>query len=137
MFWILKIDFIKKNRLTKHKRVIIVYNFNAELEFLKKNFEKYTENKDEFNINSNLRIFFRQFNKAEGINMPDVNTIVWVTYGFSSVAFEQMHGRVTRQNSLNNNVYYYYLVCSNNVESKIFDVITKRITKNKMIKELK
>lgn len=116
-------------------RLIVFYNFNAEYELLKKiavynNRLISVVNGQEKNLEAydhcRSSITFIQYQAgAMGLNLQKANKIVYFTPPLSSELFEQSKKRIHRMNQTRT-CFYYYLVCCNSIEEKIYDTLSQR-----------
>lgn len=132
--YLLKINEIKK-LLEKHERAIVVVNYKNEKDLIFNNFVA-TENPEEFRANDNIKVLIRQIQRSTSIDVEYINCIIFFSINYSSEDFMQMHGRITRYNSKFEDLYYYYLIFTNTIESDIYDIVEKRKTKNDLLKSI-
>lgn len=114
-------------------RLIVFYNYNAELEQL----QKLVKNRPISMINGNVKdvnnynrydnsITFCQYQAAAmGHNLQLANKIVYFSLPLSSELFEQSKKR-THRIGQTNTCFYYVMICKNSVEEKILDTLKKR-----------
>lgn len=116
-------------------RLIVFYNFTAELEAIKhilgplgrpyslcngsaKDLLAYEEKNDS--------VTFIQYQAgAMGLNLQKANKIVYFTPPLSSELFEQSKKRIHRIGQ-NKTCFYYYLTCKNSIEEKIYRTLKMR-----------
>lgn len=115
-------------------RLIVFYNFNAELDLLVKSIPV----KRQFSfINGQTKalgnyeechdsITFVQYQAgAMGLNLQKANKIVYFTPPLSSELFEQSKKRIHRIGQ-QSTCFYYYLTCKNSIEEKIYQTLAMR-----------
>lgn len=112
---------------TRHKRVIIFYNFNYELEILRNwctaNDIVYSEwngfNHDDI-PNEKFWVYLCQYTAAkEAWNCIETDCIVFYSQTYSYKALVQSAGRIDRMNTTFTHLYYYHLVASVPIELAI------------------
>lgn len=113
------------------ERVIIVYYFKQDLEDLKTLAYTYTTDPAEF---PNKQILFLQFGQAEGLNLQYCTQMIFYTYDYSFLKYEQMCGRIYR-NGQKNNVTYYILMNTKTIEEKVWNAIKFKRTTDEFLKE--
>lgn len=121
--------------LNKHDKILVIYTYNAEraiIEAYNAYYDVYTKPK-EFK-KAKRGILLRQASRSSSEDIPYSNTIVWFSMNFSGVDLTQMHGRVSRMNSEYDELYYYYLIFENTIETLIYDVACGKMTKNELNK---
>ena len=116
-------------------RVIIFYNFTAEVEALR---EICKELNREYSIVNGSRkdlVCYENFEDsvtliqyqagAMGLNLQKANKIVYFTPPLSSELFEQSKKRIHRIGQ-DKSCFYYYLICRNSIEEKIYHTLAMR-----------
>ena len=116
-------------------RLIVFYNFNAELDELKAILEKRqrpfsivcgaVKDLEDYKNESDSVTLIQYQAGAMGLNMQKANKIVYFTPPLSSELYEQSKKRIHRINQTRP-CFYYKLICKNSVETKIYDVLEKR-----------
>lgn len=116
-------------------RVIVFYNFNAELDQLMNlaksidkaisivnGKEKTLECYEEY---SNSVTFIQYQAGAMGLNLQKANKIIYFTPTLSSELFEQSKKRIHRIGQ-HKTCFYYYLTCKSSIEEKIYKTLEMR-----------
>lgn len=116
-------------------RLIVFYNFNAELDALKCVCDALErpysvingESKDLYAYeNENASITLIQYQAgAMGLNLQKANKIIYFTPPLSSEIYEQSKKRIHRIGQ-KNTCFYYNLICTGSVEEKIYNVLAMR-----------
>lgn len=116
-------------------RLVVFYNFNAELELLQA-ITIYLQ-RSSCIINGqhkslyayehiNDSVTFIQYQAgAMGLNLQKANKIIYFTPPLSSELFEQSKKRIHRIGQ-KNTCFYYYLTCKNSIEEKIYKTLAER-----------
>lgn len=116
-------------------RLIVFYNFNTELDALKGVCE--SVGRSYSLVNGQGRDLYNYENKSDsitliqyqagamGLNLQKANRIIYFTPPLSSELFEQSKKRIHRINQTKN-CFYYYLVCKNSVEERIYKTLAER-----------
>lgn len=116
-------------------RLIVFYNFNAELDALKTICEKRqrpfsivcgaVKDLDDYK-NENDSVTFIQYQAgAMGLNLQKANKIVYYTPPLSSELYEQSKKRIHRIGQ-ERPCFYYRLICKNSIEEKIYKTLEMR-----------
>lgn len=120
---------------SSNDRLIVFYNFNAELDALKAICE--TRIRPYSIVNGSVKdlsayeqkndsVTFIQYQAgAMGLNLQKANKIVYFTPPLSSELFEQSKKRIHRIGQTNT-CFYYYLTCKNSIEEKIYKTLAMR-----------
>lgn len=125
---------IIKTLLEKHKKLIVFYNFNYELEILRE-FSRYSDidvaeyngHKHEEIPNSNSWIYLVQYmSGGEGWNCIETNVIVFYSLNYSYRMMTQAAGRIDRLNTPFVHLYYYRLVSGSNIDVAIKKALSKK-----------
>jgi len=122
----------------KHKRVIIFYNFDYELDMLKSLCDSLVSNFYDININNEFElaewnghkhqpipntrewIYLVQYNAgAEGWNCIKTDAIIFYSQNYSYKIEEQARGRIDRLNTPYTDLYYYHLKSKSKIDLAI------------------
>lgn len=111
----------------RHPRLIIFYNFDYELELLKRYLSdlcpvtEYNGHKHEkIPLDSSSWIFLVQYNSgAEGWNCIETDCIVFYSQNYSYKTMIQAAGRIDRLNTTYTDLWYYHLRCQSSIDIAI------------------
>lgn len=116
-------------------RLIVFYNFTAELNALQKITAKYnipvslingdTKDLTAYENNSNSITFLQYQAGSMGHNLQKANKIIYFTPPVSSELFEQSKKRIHRIGQ-EKPCFYYYLICGSSIEQAIYGTLAKR-----------
>lgn len=120
--------------LEETNKVIIVYYYQKDLEDLKQLPYKWTLDSDEFEKDE-TQIMFIQYQQSEGLNLQFCNQMIFYTYDYSFLNYEQMCGRIYRSGQ-NNPVKYTILINEGTVEEKIWWAISNKKSRDEYLKEV-
>jgi len=112
-----------------HKKAIIFYNFNYELNMLRKMCEDnnipYSEwngQKHEEILKTDTWLYFVQYGAgAEGWNCVVTDTIIFMSQTYSYKTLKQSMGRVDRLNTKFKDLYYYHLLTTSDFDKRILN----------------
>ena len=116
------------------KRLVIFYNFTAELTAMKKaigNIRPFSEvngsvkNLSHYEKWDNSITFVQYQSGAMGLNLQKADTIIYFSLPLSSELFEQSKKRIHRINQTRKCTYYIFM-CENSVEQKIYSTLQER-----------
>lgn len=122
---------ILEDMLEETPRVIIVYQYQQDLEELKQLKYDWTMDPSEF---PNKQILFLQYGQSEGLNLQYCNQMIFYSYDYSFLNYEQMTGRIYR-NGQKNNVVYTILISKGTIEEKIWWAIKNKKSRDEFLKE--
>ena len=113
--------------LEDHKRAIIFYNFNYELEALRGTmeqagiiFSEWNGQKHESLPTGDRWCYLVQYAAgAEGWNCITTDTIIFFSQNYSYKIQTQSEGRIDRKNSPYKNLYYYHLISNSPIDKGI------------------
>lgn len=116
-------------------RLIIFYNFDAELNQLKMIAENLQRPHCEINGHhkdleayekyDNSIVLVQYQSGAMGLNLQKANKIIYFTLPLSSELFEQSKKRIHRIGQ-NSTCFYYILLCKNSIEERIYETLQMR-----------
>lgn len=119
-----------------HPKIIIFYNYNYELDILRKwcEYEKiaYAEwngQKHELIPEGDRWCYLCQYTAAgEGWNCTDTNCIVFFSQNYSYKLMEQASGRIDRMNTKFTDLYYYNMITNSTIDKAISDSLKRKKT---------
>lgn len=116
-------------------RLIVFYNFTAELDALREICKEYKRPVSEVNGKAKVLNAYDAFHNsvtliqyqagAMGLNLQKANKIVYFTPPLSSELYEQSKKRTHRINQTRP-CFYYKLVCKNSIEERIYKTLDER-----------
>ena len=122
---------ILEDMLEETERVIVVFQYQQDLEELKTLKYEWTTDPTEF---PNKQLLFIQYGQSEGLNLQYCNQMVFYSYDYSFLNYEQMTGRIYR-NGQKNNVVYTILISKGTIEEKIWWAIKNKKSRDEFLKE--
>ena len=122
------------NIMKEHPKVIIFYNFDYELEMLKKTFTEQKIVFSEWNGHkhqdipcSNKWAYLVQYTAGcEGWNCVTTDTIIFYSQNYSFKVMTQAAGRIDRMNTPFKNLYYYHLKSRSTIDAAISRAIQNK-----------
>ncbi|MDY0015137.1 MAG: DEAD/DEAH box helicase [Bacteroidales bacterium] len=130
-FKFLELKSYLEDMLEETERVIIVYYFQYDLELLKTLEYAWTTDPKEFPY---AQILFMQYNQGEGLNLQYCNHMIFYSYDYSFLSFEQMCGRIYRPGQ-KNTVIYTIFIAKNTIEETIWKAISEKKSRDEYLKE--
>lgn len=118
--------------LREHKRLIVFYNFNYELEALRglqsvTTVAEWNGHKHEDVPKADSWVYLVQYAAgSEGWNCVDTDTMVFYSLTYSYKAWEQAHGRIDRLNTPFIDLYYYTLRSRSAVDQAIWRALKSK-----------
>lgn len=113
-------------------RLIVFYNFVSEFEILKTILDRpisivngQTKDLTEYENSENSVTLIQYQAGSMGLNLQKANKIVYFTLPLASELFEQSKKRIHRIGQ-ERTCFYYYLMCRNSIEEKIFKTLKMR-----------
>ena len=122
---------ILEDMLEETERVIVVFQYQQDLEELKTLKYEWTTDPTEF---PNKQLLFIQYGPSEGLNLQYCNQMIFYSYDYSFLNYEQMTGRIYR-NGQKNNVVYTILISKGTIEEKIWWAIKNKKSRDEFLKE--
>lgn len=125
-----RLDIIKK-LLTKHRKLIVFYNFNYELDILRTvsdvQVAEWNGHKHEPLPEGESWLYLVQYLAgSEGWNCIETNVIVFYSLNYSYRIMTQAAGRIDRMNTPFAKLYYYRIVSPSWIDSAIKKAITNK-----------
>ena len=125
-----KIDILKRI-VSEHKKVIVFYNYDYELDILRNiNYDddvkigEWNGHKHEELPKSKKWVYYVQYNAgAEGWNCIDTNTIVFYSLNYSYKIMAQAKGRINRLNTTYIDLYYYTIMSKSKIDLAIRNIL--------------
>lgn len=118
--------------LKKHKRLVVFYNFNYELEILRELKDELTTaewngHKHEAIPDSDRWVYLVQYVAgSEGWNCTETNAVAFWSLTYSYKNWEQAHGRIDRLNTEFVDLYYYILRSKSKIDTLIYRALKSK-----------
>ncbi len=121
-----------KTLLQEHKRIIVFYNFDYELEILRNlgtlvELAEWNGHKHQEIPKTERWVYLVQYTAgAEGWNCVETNAMVFYSLNYSYKIFEQVQGRIDRINTSFTDLFYYVLVSTSSIDKAILKAIREK-----------
>ena len=120
-----------KMLMKQHPRLIVFYNFDFELEILRKigessdcDFAEWNGHKHQEIPQSKKWLYVVQYMAgAEGWNCVDTDAMAFFSLSYSYKLWEQAHGRIDRMNSPFSDLYYYVLRSNSIIDRVVWQAL--------------
>ena len=122
---------ILEDMLEETERVIVVFQYQQDLEELKTLKYEWTTDPTEF---PNKQLLFIQYGQSEGLNLQYCNQMIFYSYDYSFLNYEQMTGRIKRKEQKKKEVYTS-LKSKETIEEKIWWAIKNKKSRDEFLKE--
>lgn len=115
-----------ENLLQEHPKIVIFYNFNYELEILRRLETKIEVAElngwkhEEIPQTASWVYLVQYVAGSEALNIVETNTVVYYSLTYSYKSWEQSHGRIDRLNSPFTDLYYYILKSKSPIDHAIW-----------------
>lgn len=130
-----KIDAFRDILESTNDRLIVFYNFTAEMEIMRdivndvgREYSRIDGSRKDLTCYDNFEdsVTFVQYQAgAMGLNLQKANKVIYFTPPLSSELFEQSKKRIHRIGQ-DRPCFYYFLTCKNSIEEKIYDTLAMR-----------
>ena len=114
-----------KGLMGKHKRLIVFYNFNYELEMLRelaseRPLAEWNGHKHQDIPDTDEWLYLVQYTAgAEGWNCTSTNAVAFYSLNYSFKLWEQSHGRIDRLNTPYEELFYYVILSKSAIDRGI------------------
>lgn len=126
-----ELDEILSDLLEETPKAIVVYQYQQDLDELKTLKYNWTTDPTEF---PEKQLLFLQYGQSEGLNLQYCNQMIFYSYDYSFLNYEQMTGRIYR-NGQKNNVVYTILISKGTIEEQIWWAIKNKKSRDEFLKE--
>ena len=128
-----ELDEMLVDLLEETEKVIVVYYYQEDLRRLKELKYRWTIDTEEFE-KTDSQILFLQYQQSEGLNLQFCNQIIFYTYDYSFLNYEQLCGRIHRdgQRSI---VTYNVMIAKGTIEETMWWAISNKKSRDEYLKE--
>ena len=120
--------------IDRHKKIILFYNFDYELERLRIElslrdipFSEWNGHKHENILDGDEWVYLVQYTAgAEGWNCVTTNCIVFYSLNYSYKITEQAAGRIDRRNTTYTDLFYYFIKTNSWIDRAIMSALKKK-----------
>ena len=131
-----KLEFVRdkvEQYLEETDKIIVVYYYKKDKEDLMASLNEFYPTTDIDEFKNEAKILLLQFGQAEGLNLQFCNKMIFYTYDYSFLKFDQMCGRIYR-NGQKNKVTYDVFISKNTIEEKIWKAIENKESTDEFLK---
>lgn len=127
-----------REQMKLHPRLIVFYNFNYELEMLRKLYGEVTVaewngQKHEEVPDSERWVYLVQYTAgAEGWNCVTTNATTFYSLTYSYKQWHQAHGRIDRLNTAYTILHYYVLLAEASIDKAVIDALMSKHSFNEV-----
>ena len=125
-----ELNLILEDMLEETERAIVVYLYQEDLNQLQTLPYDSTTDPSEF---PSKQLLFLQYGQSEGLNLQYCNQMIFYSYDYSFLNYEQMTGRIYR-NGQKNNVVYTILISKGTIEEQIWWAIKNKKSRDEYLK---
>lgn len=126
-----------EDSLENTQQIIVVFKYKQDNINLQNMLNKlnisYTLDAEEFKTDKSKRVLLRQYQKSEAVNLQFCKIMIFYSYDFSFVNYDQMCGRIYR-NGQKENVTYYILRSKGTQEENVWKAIERKSSIDEYIK---
>lgn len=122
--------------LEESDKIILVYWYKQDMSDIfneLKNDYVITTDISTFTNDKDTQILLLQFGQAEGLNLQFCNRMIFYTFDYSFLKYDQMCGRIYRSGQ-KNNVIYDILLAANTIEEKIWKAVRNKESIDEFLK---
>lgn len=126
-----RLDIIR-NLVEKHRKLIVFYNFNYELDILRELnasviVAEYNGHKHEQIPTTESWVYLVQYTSgSEGWNCVETNTVVFYSQNYSYRTMTQAAGRIDRLNTPFNTLYYFHIRSISKIDNAIMKALSNK-----------